>query len=373
MIEYASPTTQLFAQIQALRPTSMACPPNIWAGLHEAALSAASIGGSRSAAHRQHETRDELLPAAAKWAASQFGDRMKNLATGGAPTPPELLIFAQKVARSIPGGASLVDSYGATECGAIAIDGRQNGSKFDDIRVVLVDRPDLGFSHRDEPYARGEVVVSSPSLSLGYIGNPEAEAAAFISVDSTEGKPCPAGIMPPLPQGRWYRTGDIASRDATGQLSLIDRASAIVSTKEHQIVRTGELEAVLERLPNVHHALVHASPDWVGAVAIISVHDEDMPGPLALGKTADHPGHARNATAVLPTKDLPHGLFWQVAATNARWTVANGMLSGETKKKRGVLLRTYWAALEELHRRCDRMILHGLPFEPVERVDDEDE
>jgi long-subunit acyl-CoA synthetase (AMP-forming) len=370
MIEYASPVAQLFAQIQLLRPTSMACPPNVWMGLHEAALSATSIGGGHSARHRQHETRQELLPAAAQWAATQFGGRMKNLATGGAPTPPELLEFAQRVARAIPGGATLVNSYGATECGAIAVDGRQNGSKFDEVRVGLIDRPDIGFSHRDDPHPRGEVVVASPSVALGYIGNPAAEAAAFIVVDSARGLSCPREIRPVLPDGRWYRTGDIASRDPTGLLTLIDRASAIVSTKEHQICRTGELEATLERLPNVMHALVHVSPDWVGAVAIISVHDEDMPGPLGLGEIADHPGHARNAAAVLPTKDLPHGLFWQVAATNLRWTAANGMLSGELKKKRGSLLSAYWVALEELHRRCDRMILHGLPFDDFEESED---
>ena len=365
MVQYASPITGLFNQVQSLRPTNMACPPNIWAGLHEAALSA--VSGSRSAAHRQHETREELLPAAAQWAASKFGNRMQQLATGGAPTPPDLFKFAHEVARRIPGTCTLVDSYGCTECGAVAVDGRQNGSKFDQVIVRLVNRPDLGFSHSDAPHARGEVVVSSPSVALGYVGNPEAEAAAFIIINSTQGTPCPKEIAPPLPDGRWYRTGDIAMVDHTGKLTLIDRATAIVSTKEHQIVRTGELEAALERMPNVLHAIVDASPDWVGAVAILSVHDEDIAGPLALGDTVDHPGHARNAAAVLPTQDLPHGLFWQVSVTNVRWTATNGMLSGELKKKRGTLLKTYKASLEELHRRCDRMILHGLTFAEFER------
>ena len=86
MIEYASPTAQLMAQIQPLRPTSMACPPNIWAGLLDAALTAVSIGQGTTSVHRQHETRTELHSAAAQWAGSQFGDRMKNLATGGSPT-----------------------------------------------------------------------------------------------------------------------------------------------------------------------------------------------------------------------------------------------------------------------------------------------
>ena len=236
--------------------------------------------------------------------------------------------------------------------------------------MVLVDMPRLGFNSHDDPHPRGEVVVASPSVSLGYIGNPEADAAAFIVVDQKAGFPCPVTIRPTLPDGRWYRTGDIASRDATGNLTLIDRASAIVSTAERVLVRTGELEALLERLPNVKHALVHASPDWVGAVAIISVHDEDMPGPLALGRTVDHPAHARNAAAVLPTKDQPHGLHWQIGTTALHWTASNGMLSGELKKKRASLVTAYWDTLMELHRRADRMILHGLPFDEFEEEEE---
>jgi long-subunit acyl-CoA synthetase (AMP-forming) len=48
MIEYSSPIDGLFAQVQSVRPTSMACPPNIWAGLHQkyvAELAKASSAG----------------------------------------------------------------------------------------------------------------------------------------------------------------------------------------------------------------------------------------------------------------------------------------------------------------------------------------
>ena len=71
MIEYASPITGLFVQIERVRPTSMACPPNIWAGLHEAAMSAVSVGGGRSAMHRQHETHSARTALWARpWAAA---------------------------------------------------------------------------------------------------------------------------------------------------------------------------------------------------------------------------------------------------------------------------------------------------------------
>ena len=161
----------------------------------------------------------------------------------------------KRCGRSIPGGASLVDSYGATECGAIAIDGRQLGSKFEDVRVALVDRPRIGFTAADAPHPRGEVAVSSPSLALGYIGEPEAEATAFIVVDDEH--QCPRQICPALPHGRWYLTGDLASRDATGLITLIDRKSAVISTSEGKLVRSGQIEATLESVHGVQHAVVH--------------------------------------------------------------------------------------------------------------------
>ena len=52
---------------------------------------------------------------------------------------------------------SFVDSYGTTECGVVTSDGRQLGEKFAEIDLKLIDRPELGFTIDDKPFARGEV------------------------------------------------------------------------------------------------------------------------------------------------------------------------------------------------------------------------
>ena len=76
--------------------------------------------------------------------------------------------------------ATIVDSYGTTESGAIASDGRRIGSKWNGVSEVrLVSCAELGFRTSDRPHPRGEVVVRSPSLALGYLDNAEAERAAF--------------------------------------------------------------------------------------------------------------------------------------------------------------------------------------------------
>ena len=71
-----------------------------------------------------------------------------------------------------------------------------------------------------------------------------------------------------------------------------------------------------------------------------------------------HPEHARQALAALEDS---LGLHWQVGVTNAPWTAAEGLLSGELKKKRTSLLAAYAPAIKELHTRGDRIQLHGLP------------
>ena len=110
--------------------------------------------------------------------------------------------------------------------------------------MVLIDHPELGFTADSKPFARGEVeaslciqwltlclqvVVRSPSLCLGYLGEPQKEREAFIDV--TKDTPCPADIHPPLGPGRWYKSGDLGELDHTGKLTLIDRVRWLVLTK----------------------------------------------------------------------------------------------------------------------------------------------
>lgn len=97
----------LFEQIRRLKPTSMSCPPNIWAGLHQICRTKSVgpvVNGMDAVA--------ELL-----------GPRIQTMVTGGAPTPESDKTFARRLCRHI--GASFSDSYGTTENGAVTEDGYQ--------------------------------------------------------------------------------------------------------------------------------------------------------------------------------------------------------------------------------------------------------
>lgn len=346
MLSYTSPIDELFRQIQSVQPSSMALPPNIWAGLFQHAV--AHHGYPEAS---DIDTFDEAIAETARSAAAQvalkFGGKVRHLATGGAPTPPHHLHFAESVARAA--GASFSNSYGATECGAITADGYQRGSKFKEVHVRLIDRADIGFTHADQPNPRGEVAVSSPSLTLGYFGDAEKDREVFLDIDTEHG-PCPAWICPLLHDGRWYLTGDIAEQDvATGRITLIDRKSAVVATQGGAIVRLGEIETKLESIAGVRHALAHASPKWQHVAVVLSVDLAWLEeigvesSVMALGEVIEDPlvqvGQAKGTIA------------WRVGVTTVPWTVQNGMLSGELKKKRRALELAYADAVEGLHCR----------------------
>ena len=106
MLNYASPVVSLFEQVAEVAPTSMACPPNIWAGLHDSFLAFSNLP-SRLAEPLETEVsadetdEEESIPeeagpcfsgaerqrALTEFARHVFGPRMKTLATGGSPTP----------------------------------------------------------------------------------------------------------------------------------------------------------------------------------------------------------------------------------------------------------------------------------------------
>ena len=53
---YKSPIRSLFQQVAPLRPTSMACPPNIWSGLYADGIKAATGSAEGAAGDVDDET-----------------------------------------------------------------------------------------------------------------------------------------------------------------------------------------------------------------------------------------------------------------------------------------------------------------------------
>ncbi|MDT0300504.1 fatty acyl-CoA synthetase [Streptomonospora wellingtoniae] len=102
------------------------------------------------------------------------------------------------------------------------------------------------------PGERGEIVYRSPQLCEGYWDKPEETEEAF--------------------RHGWFRSGDIARRDAEGYFTIVDRVKDVINTGG-VLVAPREVEDVLYRHPSVAETAVIAvpHPEWGEAVTAVAV------------------------------------------------------------------------------------------------------
>ena len=77
-------------------------------------------------------------------------------------------------------------------------------TRYQDVEIQLIDNGK--YTHADEPYPRGEVVVQCETLALGYQGDPAKTAEAFFIVtrNAEGGNTCSLDVSPiPKTPGRW--------------------------------------------------------------------------------------------------------------------------------------------------------------------------
>jgi fatty-acyl-CoA synthase len=113
-------------------------------------------------------------------------------------------------------------------------------------RVVDEDMRDVGVGEV------GEVVHRSPQVTAGYYNDPERTAAAFA--------------------GGWFHSGDLATVDADGYLTIVDRKKDMINSGGEN-VSSREVEEVLYRHPAVAEVAVVGIPDerWIEAVCAVVV------------------------------------------------------------------------------------------------------
>ena len=98
----------------------------------------------------------------------------------------------------------------------------------------------------------GEIVHRSPHLMSGYYNDPEKTAAAF--------------------QGGWFHSGDLATVDEEGYITVVDRVKDMIKTGGENVA-SREVEEMIYRLPGVSEVAVVGLPDprWIEAVTAFVV------------------------------------------------------------------------------------------------------
>ncbi|WP_135302924.1 class I adenylate-forming enzyme family protein [Haloarcula amylovorans] len=173
---------------------------------------------------------------------------------GGGPTPPALVERCRK--REIP----ICPTYGMTET-ASQISTARPETAFESPGtvgqpLVCTDVTVLGDDGPASPGERGELVVSGPTVTPGYLDD-DATAAAF------------------GPHG--FHTGDLGYRDADGRLWVVGRADDRIVTGGEN-VDVGAVAAAIRDCPGVADAAVVGLPDeeWGQRVAALVVGDVEV-------------------------------------------------------------------------------------------------
>ena len=163
------------------------------------------------------------------------------LVSGSAPLP--VAVFEQLRALT---GHHPVERYGMTET-LITLSTRADGERrpgwvglpIDGVRTRLVG--DDGSAAARDGDTIGELHVAGSTLFDGYLGRPEATAAAF--------------------DDQWFRTGDAAVVDADGFHRIVGRQSLDIIKTGGFKVGAGEVETALLSHPSVLEAAVVGAPD----------------------------------------------------------------------------------------------------------------
>ncbi|WP_423141313.1 long-chain-fatty-acid--CoA ligase [Parablastomonas sp. CN1-191] len=165
--------------------------------------------------------------------------------SGGAPLPdPVRDAFMQRT------GARLVEGYGLTEsAGVVATNPYEGplqpgsiGQPIPATRLRLLDKDDPA---RDAPPGEpGELAVQGPQVMAGYWNRPDADADAFAT----------------RPDGRWLRTGDVATIDAHGWVRIVDRLKDMIAVGGFKVFPS-QLEDMLLTHPAIREALIIGVPD----------------------------------------------------------------------------------------------------------------
>ncbi len=244
-VDFAESLLKLPQEIRKVRPTILLAPPRMWERIYStictelrkrpAAARKAFYGALAlalaAARYRRQGKRvplrirgplalaDRLLFTKIR---ARFGGRLAIAASGAAPLSPDLAEFYEAV------GMPIVEGYGLTEGGVVSLN--------------PIDRPKPGSIGKPLPGIEiriaedGELLVQSPSLFTGYLGDPATTADVL--------------------RDGWLHTGDTGYRDAEGYFFITGRKKELIVSSTGKKVYPSRVENLFKTEPLISQVLL---------------------------------------------------------------------------------------------------------------------
>ena len=214
--------------IHDTRPTVLCAVPLLAEKLHEKIES-----GLRKSKFAQFMMKVGLRGPVMHMVKLKLGGKLRFIITGGAPCPHHVMESFNRI------HVRFLEGYGLTECSPVVSvcppEVKEIGTiglPIKGIEVRLADKNENGV---------GELQVRGPIVMQGYFHNPDASAEAFD--DDGEG-------------GLWLRTGDLASMDEKGLITIRGRKKALIVNREGKNIYPEEVEITIAKEPCVQDVVV---------------------------------------------------------------------------------------------------------------------
>jgi len=246
-IAFLADPLEVARAIPEVRPSILPSVPRVYEKVHTAVTAsfaeatgmkrrlidwALDVGRRESALRREHRPvpralalqrllADRLVFAKVK---ERLGGRLRLPISGGAPLAPEIAELFDAL------GVSIIEGYGLTECTTAATTNRTDNYRFGTVGQAL---PGFELRLADD----GELLIRSETVFAGYFKEPEATAEV-------------------LDGDGWLRTGDIATIDDDGFVTITDRKKDIIVTAGGKNIAPQNLENDLKTSRFVSQALV---------------------------------------------------------------------------------------------------------------------
>ncbi|NUT92739.1 MAG: long-chain fatty acid--CoA ligase [Saccharothrix sp.] len=232
-------------------------------------------------------TMYNAIAACPRWEDADLSS-LRQVNCGGAPVPEATIRTYQRR------GLSFSQGYGMTETspGALYLTKEMSRAKagtagvphfFTDVRVVGPDLVEVA------PGEKGEIVVSGPTVMHGYWHNPAETAQVF------------------GPDG-WFHSGDVATPDDDGYITVVDRLKDVIISGGENIY-PAEVESALHEHPAIAECTVIGVPDarWgeVGRAVVTVKPGAQASGPEVLAFLRDRLAGYKIPKSVVFVDELP--------------------------------------------------------------------
>ncbi|TMM02573.1 MAG: long-chain fatty acid--CoA ligase [Actinobacteria bacterium] len=297
---FGGDTKRIIPELSETQPTYLPSVPRIFEKIYTLVagnVDADTLRRATEVGGRYHDLRvagaeipAELQEAYAKFdealfknVRAAFGGRVREAVTGAAPIAREILEFFWAA------GVPVLEGYGMTETATAATTSRPEAHKFGTVGKAL---GGVELKVAED----GELLVKGPNIFAGYYKNADASFGAVVD--------------------GWLHTGDLATIDEDGYLSIVGRKKDIIITAGGKNLTPANFENDMKQARWVSQCVMHGDRRPY-PVALITLDEEEI---VPWARSQTHPPIEDTSIAALTQNEKVRELIQaEVDKANAKY------------------------------------------------------